>query len=132
MQQTNSRKLLKVDKATKDSFIDYILDNGFYEAGEEIYFNDVVYPDRTQFYIITENDVRVGFCYTYSETPDYLNLLFVIPKYRRKGYGQFVLNELNIKTLYCFDDNLPAVGLYRKSGFVAKKTGVYTSQYRRT
>lgn len=70
----------------------------------------------------------------YEPKTGYISSFFIKEKYRNKGYGFLMMQELIMKcnrdgfkglTLCVFEENHPAIRLYEKSGFVKRGAPLY-------
>lgn len=70
-------------------------------------------------YVLFDNDILVG---TGSLSANHITRVYVLPQYQGKGYGTFIIKQLEnkIKKTYkssVLDASLPAVMVYEKLGY---------------
>ena len=84
--------------------------------------------------VVTLSGVKVGYYHLVKQGDKYeLDDFYILPAYRRKGLGTYVLNAICKKTegsifLYVFTQNTGAIALYERFGFKWTKTVSPTRQ----
>lgn len=78
-------------------------------------------------YILMENETIIG---TGTKKENHITRVYVLPKFQRKGYGTFIINQLEdmIKEQYDYADidaSLPACRLYAHLGYQTVDHGIW-------
>lgn len=78
-------------------------------------------------YVLIENDEIIG---TGTKNENHITRVYVLPKFQKKGYGTFIMNQLEemIKVRYDYvdiDASLPACRLYSHLGYKTVDHGIW-------
>lgn len=86
--------------------------------------------EKENTYILTENEEIIG---TGTKHDNHITRVYVLPKYQGKGYGTFIMNQLEeiIKERYDYvdiDASLPACKLYSHLGYKTTDHGLWNCE----
>ena len=86
--------------------------------------------DAGNTYILVENEKIIG---TGTKNGNHITRVYVLPQYQRRGYGTFIMNQLEemIKEKYDYvdiDASLPACRLYFHLGYQTVDHGIWECQ----
>ena len=95
--------------------------HNFLNNDDFVFYKNLIpieYLQKVDLYILLSNKKTVGFIGIHEEN---LEMLFIAGDQRNKGYGKILLNyavkKLNIKKVDVNEQNIQAIGFYKKFGF---------------
>lgn len=80
---------------------------------------------------LLDGDTIAGFCIIPKYDTSVLMRVYVSPAYRRMGIASFLITHYQFRHLSCLRDNINALTMYKKLGFIVKREHTWVLELER-